>query len=204
MGKHESNWLDEVVTNNHLYQRQFVVHDAHRVYFSAATFEAADEWRKSVGNAADMGELLCFYVGKNFLYRYFPSVKVKSLRGNLWIPTKNVIFFGTNGQEREIEILVDSGADTTFLSFEFGKSLGLEWHETDLIKIAHGVGSTINYVEKMLTISIDEHKFKIPICWCITPEVDDILLGREGIFSQFEVLFSEAKRMVSFTKVYNG
>jgi hypothetical protein len=76
MQKHASNWLDEIVANHHLYRGQFVVHDEHKVYFSAPTLTDADAWKKAADSRFYTSKLHCFYVGKNFLNRYFPSVKV--------------------------------------------------------------------------------------------------------------------------------
>ncbi len=70
------------------------------------------------------------------------------MKNSIWIPQKYITFFGIDKPNLSIDILVDSGADTTFLPFQFGSELGLIQHKDDLVKEAFGVGSTIKYIEK--------------------------------------------------------
>jgi hypothetical protein len=96
------------------------------------------------------------------------------------VPQKRISFIKTDGTQLETDILVDSGADTTFLPYTIGIEIGLSKNKGDIVKTAFGVGSQIEYLEKAIDIEIDGRTIEIPVCWCLVPTIDDLLLGREG------------------------
>ncbi len=137
-------------------------------------------------------------MSKHFFSRRFLSVRLKSLKNDLWVPEKQITIFKLNGEKKQMNVLVDSGADTTFIPYELGIEIGFKHNSEDILKEASGVGSQVPYLEKALRIQIDDKIIKIPVCWCLNPLIDDFLLGREGIFSIFKVSFDEKQRSVIF------
>ncbi len=196
--KYQQTWLDKAIANFDTYKSKYIVHNEQEIYFVSSSAIEASEWRKD--NENSLGKLSCFLLSKHFLHRRFLSIRIKSLRNELWIPEKYVTFYGKNGRSVEIGVLVDSGADTTFIPYLLGLELGFSENEEDPIKVALGVGSSVKYVEKMLNIKIDSDDLKIPVCWCLDETIDDLLLGREGIFSKYKVIFDETQKLVVFEK----
>jgi hypothetical protein len=194
----QQNWLDKAIANFDLYKSKFVVHDEQNIYFASKYATEANDWMRQ--NKSTYPNLVCFLLSQNFLSRRLLSVRIKSLKNELWEPQKLITFLGYNDNHLEINTLVDSGADTTFIPYLLGIELGFDKNKGDLVKNAFGVGSSIQYIEKGLSIKIDDETLEIPVCWCLNETIDDLLLGREGIFSKYKVIFDEKAKSVTFEK----
>jgi hypothetical protein len=194
--KISQNWIDQVAKKSKDYLGKYIVHDGENVYYASTTLTDANIWMRQ--HRAENPDLVCLLLSKNFFFKRILSVRVKSLKNDLWIPQKNIQIFRLDDTPFETEILVDSGADTTFIPYKLGLEIGWQQNKGDLIREASGVGSKVPYMDKSLQIQIDGHLLTVPVCWCLEPLIDDLLLGREGIFSKFKVIFDEKQEDVIF------
>jgi hypothetical protein len=123
---------------------KFIVHDDREVYYVAPTLTEANQWKNE--HREQYTDLSCMLLSKTFFARKFLSVRVRSLRKDVWIPQKRINFIKADGTQLETDILVDSGADTTFLPYTIGLKIGLSKNKGDIVKAAFGVGSQIEYL----------------------------------------------------------
>lgn len=116
-----------------------------------------------------------------------------------WTPTHKVNFMLKDGTETSIDMIVDTGADITFIPKKMGERLGLVRSEDDLLFEARSVGSTIAFVYRQMRININGIALTIKIIWGQDEQgEEEALLGRLDIFDRFDVLFSQKKRKVIF------
>lgn len=105
------------------------------------------------------------------------------------------------GSKQNILCIIDSGADFSFLPKSIGETLGIDFSEDDSISNSpEGIDGKIKAkcFEHPIQIHIGKFSFSIRIFWVegsVTP-----LLGREGIFDKFDVLFQERLRRVVFVR----
>ncbi len=106
-----------------------------------------------------------------------------------------------NNRSKYFEFLIDSGADYTLLSSIDAFSLGVDYtillaKETK-VEVAN---STIIYAkETTFLINIGDSKFQIPVL--ISKENIEPLLGRKGVFNNFDITFRESAKEVVFQKI---
>jgi|SRR3989344_1647797 len=115
--------------------------------------------------------------------------------GAIWRPVASVTFI--NG-EREIweSVYVDSGADVTLISKSVGDALGFRLEENENITEIKGVGERgVPIVIKKVKVKIGEKLIDTRIAWALIEEVP-LLLGREDVFSLFDICFKKNKKTV--------
>lgn len=103
-------------------------------------------------------------------------------------------------QGRYFKFLIDSGADYTLIPKSKAILLGLNYKklkdtETRVESANH------NYIrtkKTQLTITIDKIKLEIPVLIC--EEEVECLLGRKGVFENFNIIFKEKDHEVIFDK----
>ena len=96
-------------------------------------------------------------------------------------------------------MVVDSGAEIGLISKTLGEELGFSVAYGEKIEIGQGVGGEIEYVNRMVEMSIAGHTFKAPVAWILS-EVGDtpLLLGREVVFDLFDIKFVQAEERIEF------
>ncbi len=100
----------------------------------------------------------------------------------------------------KLEMLVDSGADISVISYEIGLALGLQVAEGEIFKNAAGIGGVISYALRQISFTIDGHELAAPVAWVQNQYTKDIILGREIVFDQFNVEFKQADEEIIFRK----
>lgn len=105
------------------------------------------------------------------------------------------------GNKQNILCIIDSGADFSFLPKSVGEALGIDFSEDDPVSnLPEGVDGKIKAkcFEHPIQVHIGKSGFSIRIFWVegsVTP-----LLGREGIFDKFDILFQERLGRVVFVR----
>lgn len=89
--------------------------------------------------------------------------------------------------------LVDSGATTSIFRPEVAEDLGIKIEDGEEINLA-GVGGRIKGYIHNLTVEVAEKRFRCPIIFSHEYTVSLNLLGREGFFKKFVVIFDEKKK----------
>ena len=98
-------------------------------------------------------------------------------------------------------VLVDSGAVYTILSIDDAQRIGIDWERGRQQMIVVGDGSFIPTYIHDLTLRIGEFEITAPIGFSERLGVGFNLLGRKGIFDQFQVCFNDHIRKVTFQKI---
>lgn len=100
-----------------------------------------------------------------------------------------------NGKKKEFFALVDSGATVSIFRSEVADSLGIDIQSGKEIYLG-GVGGRIKgYIHKV-EMETAGKKFLCPIVFSHEYLVSFNLLGREGVFKRFRVIFEEKKNQL--------
>jgi len=109
--------------------------------------------------------------------------------GDVWVSIVAIQILDRSGRFRPIRIQIDTGAVVSILNHGAAKALGVDVRSGRPIDLGPLVGARLPAYVHELTVSLDMiHSTVIPFAFC---ELDDIpnLLGRNGVFDQFEMLF---------------
>jgi Aspartyl protease len=99
-------------------------------------------------------------------------------------------------------MLVDSGADISVISKDFGELLGLSVSDNEKIFSANGVGGGIlQYVEREIFFKINNKTItKVPVAWIQDDRYKEMIIGREVVFDTFDIEFKQAEETIIFKK----
>jgi predicted aspartyl protease len=96
---------------------------------------------------------------------------------------------------------VDSGAIYTLLRVDEARRLGIDWERGRRQMIVVGDGSFIPSYIHDLSIHIGPWEVRAPVGFSEQLGVGFNVLGRTGIFDQFQVCFNDRARRVTFQKL---
>jgi hypothetical protein len=102
--------------------------------------------------------------------------------------------------DHRVWVYVDSGAMFTILKADEADRLGINWQKGQSQMIVVGDGSFIPTYIHDLSIQIADWRITAPIGFSERLGVGFNILGRRGIFDQFQVCFNDHIREVSFQK----
>ena len=193
-------WVQQILKTPSEYESKFVVHNEERILFSSANMLEAEVWIKQ--NQPDFTEeLMLFLVPNHFELVRLRMLKIKSLSSGEWMPTYPVVFFLPDGGTFKVEMLVDSGADVTYIPFQIGERLGYVKSVGESTLTALGVGNEVSYLIRENKVQIENVEMTIHLLWGQNEGISDILLGRLDIFDHFDVTFSQHRGKVIFKLV---
>lgn len=103
-----------------------------------------------------------------------------------------------DGNARFFEFLIDSGADYTLISRYSAQLLGIHYKDIQAEETQVEVANLalIHTKKVQLILTIESHDINIPVL--IANENVSPILGRKGIFENFDVLFQERDKQVVF------
>jgi Aspartyl protease len=129
----------------------------------------------------------------------FRGVRFRSMQRNDWQPKAIVQI---NGQHvRQVEMLVDSGADLCLFPQQLGLDIGLSTTQGDVVYDAMGVGGSIKYVLRQVEMVIEGTVLSAPVAWLQSDLETDVLLGRSVVFDMFDIEFKQTARQIIFKLV---
>ena len=96
---------------------------------------------------------------------------------------------------------VDSGATFSILSVDEAHRIGIEWDKGPRQMIVVGDGSFIPTYFHNLPLEIGGYEVIAPIGFSERLGVGFNILGRTGIFDQFQVCFNDHDRKVTFERI---
>jgi hypothetical protein len=96
---------------------------------------------------------------------------------------------------------VDSGATFSILSIDDARRLGIDWEKGRRQMIVVGDGSFIPTYFHDLRLQIGGYEIIAPIGFSERLGVGFNILGRTGIFDEFQVCFNDHSRKVTFQKI---
>lgn len=197
-------WTDIIRKNPSAYESKFIIHNDTEIFFVHEDMIEAENFLKK--NDADyLKGLGVFLVPRHFGAVRLRLLKIRSLMTGEWTPTHVVNFTLVDGSESPVEMIIDSGADITYLPKKVGERLGLVRSPQDLLFEARSVGSVVPCVFRQMKVNIDGIMLTIRIIWGQDEQgEEEALLGRLDVFDRFDVLFSQKKRKVIFLPNNDG
>ena len=106
----------------------------------------------------------------------------------------------------DVLALIDSGADISFIPRDIGELLGMRLKNVKATDTVGGIGGKVEVVTRnlRLTISNAHERYTLTIPFYVSVEKSDrvgqILLGREGLFHNFNITFMERDRKIRFKR----
>lgn len=198
MKKENKHWQEIVYDYLDQYEGKFVVHTETAVLFSDEDMRVAENWIQ-LNRSKFQDVLRLFLVPKHFGSVRLRMLKIKSLSAGEWSPTYPIKFILDDNSTLELEMLVDSGADTTYIPKKVGERLGLTRSKHESTFTAYGVGSEVSYLVREMPIQIDDKSLTIRLLWGQDDSISDVLLGRLDVFDKFDVLFSQKNKKITFS-----
>ncbi len=195
--KSSQQWVQQILKNPSAFEAKFIVHTDEAVLFVSESLLEAGAWVKS-NQQGFQEELLVFLVPQNFGLVRLRMLKIKSLSAGEWMPTYPLEFYLPNGETTKIEMLVDSGADVTFIPKKIGDLLGYIKSPGESTLVALGVGSTVPYLVRENKVRINQVDLMVHLLWGQDETVTDMLLGRLDVFDHFDITFSQRRKMLTF------
>ena len=101
-------------------------------------------------------------------------------------------------QNHKVWVFVDSGATFSMVNAAEARDMGINWQSGKPQMIVVGDGSFFPTFIHELSIQIGTSQFTAPIGFSERLGVGLNLLGRTGVFDQFEVCFNDRARRVTF------
>jgi len=101
-------------------------------------------------------------------------------------------------------VFVDSGATFSMLTVDEAERIGIDWQSGRRQMIVVGDGSYIPTFIHDLAIQIGTSQITAPIGFSEHLGVGFNLLGRTGVFTQFEVCFNDHNKKVTFQPIPSG
>lgn len=196
--KKKEYWRDIIRKNPSAYEGQFVVHNETEIFFVHEDMITAENFLKK-NNPDFHNELSMFLVPHDFNLLRLRFLKIRSLMTGEWTPSHTVNFVLDDGTESPVEMIVDTGADVTYIPKKIGERLGLVRSRHDFLFEAKSVGSTVPCVFRQMMVNISGITLPIKIIWGQDDQIEEeALLGRADVFDRFDVLFSQKKQKVVF------
>lgn len=133
---------------------------------------------------------------KSIIYPYGINLKRD---GNLgFIPAVPVKIFSPDKNESlNLILLIDSGAELTFLTSEDAEMLKIKKEKGKKVLIGGITNKNIGGYIHILPIFLAEREIKIPIIFSISNNTPRVL-GRKGVFEKFYIIFDEKDRKIIF------
>ena len=130
----------------------------------------------------------------------FPyGIRFREDRHTEIFPAAELTVLGKNGKGLRAFFHIDSGATTTVLPMSDSFLLGIKIKTKKKVLVRGIAGNAAIGYPHTLTFQTELIKFSAPVLFVDDNNVPRIL-GREGIFSEFRILFEEMDRRVSFFK----
>ena len=101
-------------------------------------------------------------------------------------------------QNHKVWVYVDSGATFSMIGAAEASDMGIDWQSGKRQMVVVGDGSFIPVFIHNLKIQIGTTEITVPIGFSERLGVGFNLLGRSGVFNQFEVCFNDRARRVTF------
>jgi hypothetical protein len=126
----------------------------------------------------------------------FPFEEVHTPRGILLRP-KAVVRLTGPSESLNVDFLVDSGADTTVITWEVGQYLGWTVAPLENPYTLGGISGTLPCYLRRVEMEIGGVRFESVVMWALSDDLPN-LLGREDVFDRFDIEFRQGERRVLF------
>ena len=199
-------WLQEIYKHPKRYEGKVVIilNDA-QIVGVAEDFTAAKRQREELAASPSTydGKMTLFLVPRQVKQVRIRTLRLRSLREDLWEPVYLVNLQTNHGEIQDCEMLIDSGADISLIPFHTGRSLGLSRSDEEILSFAQGIGGEVSYLLRRIDIVIDRHSVSAMVAWCQDEDIEDMIVGRQDVFDAFHIEFRQSERRIIFKPVEN-
>ena len=199
-------WLQEIYKHPQRYEGKVVIilNDA-QIVGVAEDFAAAKRKREELAASPSAydGKMTLFLVPRGVKQVRIRTLRLRSLREDLWEPVYLVNLQTNHGEIQDCEMLIDSGADISLIPFDTGRLLGLSRSDEEILSFAQGVGGEVSYLLRRICLTIDGHSISTMVAWCQDEEIEDMIVGRQDVFDAFHIEFRQSERRIIFKPVEN-
>jgi hypothetical protein len=131
--------------------------------------------------------------------KYHWHEEISESFGKIFRPVAEIHVKDKNNIWRAITMYVDSGADISIISRDFGELFGHKLEKGRKIKLK-GIGDIhiIAYVHKMEML-IGTHAALVEVAIAVNNDVPNVI-GRRGLFDIFEIQFKNKKQQTWFLR----
>lgn len=129
----------------------------------------------------------------------YPLNKNKTSLGTIADPTITIEILTKYGY-RFFEFLLDTGADCTMLPKFMAEIIGLDLTTCQRTKSFGIEGKGVLVYIGKIDIKIGQHYLKVK-CLFSEDDTTPFILGRLGLFSQFNILFDNRNKKIRLTKI---
>ncbi len=112
-------------------------------------------------------------------------------------PALEISLLGPKGDGLRLLLHIDSGATTSILPESDAENLKISKKNGKKMLVRGITGSPLTGYRQLVRIQLGTITLKIPVIFVAENAIPRIL-GREGVFSKFGILFDEAKRRTAF------
>lgn len=187
-------WLHQNYAKLGIYAGQYIAHDEKGIIaHSPHLNQVLDKAKKS------KREFAIFFVPEHFEWTQIMTLRLLPVNKNVWKPYYSMTLHTVNNT-LQTEMLVDSGADISVISFDVGLALGLQTTEGEIFLSASGIGGIIYYALRQISFTIDNYTFDAPVAWVQNQYTKDMILGREVVFDMFNIEFKQADKEIIFKR----
>jgi len=127
--------------------------------------------------------------------KFYP-VRFNTVKKHEWLPKYPITLSFKN--HRQLNILIDSGADISLIPYQLGLDLGYQKLPEEITNKGEGVGGMVEYLMRNINMEIDGNHFSAPIAWLQTSDCEEVLIGREVVFDLFDIEFKQAEETIIF------
>ncbi|PSO47945.1 MAG: hypothetical protein BRC33_11115 [Cyanobacteria bacterium SW_9_44_58] len=176
-----------------LYKNQYIAYDEQGV------IAHGEDLKEVLATAGQLKEdFLIYLVPPQRCSAQILPIYFRSVARHEWQPNYCVIL-KHNQIEIKASLLVDSGAELSLISQKLGEDLGYSLADAESKLSAETIGGKVEYVLRNIEMIIDGHHLVVPTAWLQTPvESEQLLLGREVVFDQFNIEFRQADEQIIF------
>jgi hypothetical protein len=126
----------------------------------------------------------------------FPFETVRTERALILRPRAIVRLFGPV-ESLLVRFLIDSGADTTVITWETGQVLGFTPSSDESPHSLGGISGSLPCYLRTLEMEIGGTRFPSTVMWALSDDRPN-LLGREDVFDRFHIEFRQSERRTIF------
>ena len=198
-------WLQEIYKHPQRYEGKVVIilNDT-QIVGVAEDFAAAQRKREELAASSPStsdGKMTLFLVPRGVKQVRIRTLRLRSLREDLWEPVYLVNLQTSHGEIQNCEMLIDSGADISLIPFHTGRLLGLSRSDEEILSFAQGIGGEVSYLLRRIDIVIDGHSVSTMVAWCQDENIEDVIVGRQDVFDAFHIEFRQSERRIIFKPV---
>lgn len=129
---------------------------------------------------------------------FFPyGIRFRQDRRMELFPAAELLITGRRNRGMPATFHLDSGATVTVLPASDAHALGIPLRHGKKVVIGGISGEPLTGYQQTIGVSFATERRKIPVVFVDRPDVPRIL-GRDGVFTQFTMVFDEARRRVAF------